>query len=67
MNLFVNHASGYIEEKNGNKQLIFDDSVNGNKDLLKKYAGVWDGIKTKIKAIMVVKKLLRKRFHENQI
>ena len=63
MNLFVNHASGYIEEKNGNKQLIFDDSVNGNKDLLKKYAGVWDGIKTK--AIMVVKKLLRKRFHEN--
>ena len=65
MNLLVNHASGYIEEKNGNKYLIFDDSINGNKELLKTYAGVWDEIKTKIKAIMVVKKLLRKRFHEN--
>ena len=28
--LFVNHASGYIEEKNKNKYLIFDDSVNKN-------------------------------------
>ena len=45
--LLVNHASGYIEEKNGNKYLIFDDSVNENKELLKKYADVWDGIKTK--------------------
>ena len=34
--LLVNHASGYIEEKNGNKYLIFDDSVNENKELLKK-------------------------------
>ena len=34
--LLVNHASGYIEEKNGNKYLIFDDSVNENKGLLKK-------------------------------
>ena len=32
--LLVNHASGYIEEKNGNKYLIFDDSVNENKGLL---------------------------------
>ena len=29
--LRVNHASGYIEEKNGTKYLIFDDSVNENK------------------------------------
>ena len=49
--LLVNHASGYIEEKNGNKYLIFDDSVNENKELLKKYTDVWDGIKSKIKAI----------------
>ena len=49
--LLVNHASGYIEEKNGNKYLIFDDSVNENKELLKKYADVWDGIKYKIKTI----------------
>ena len=49
--LLVNHASGYIEEKNGNKYLIFDDSVNENKGLLKKYADVWDGIKYEIKTI----------------
>ena len=51
MYLIINDASGYIEEKNGNKYLIFDDSVNENKALLKKYADVWDGVKTKIKAI----------------
>ena len=51
LHLLVNHASGYIEEKSGNKYLIFDDSVNGNKELLKKYADVWDRIKNKIKAI----------------
>ena len=34
----VNHASGYIKEKNGNKYLIFDYSVNENKRFLKKYA-----------------------------
>ena len=50
MYLLVNHASGYIEEKNGNKYLIFD-SVDENKEVLKKYADVWDGIKNKIKAI----------------
>ena len=32
--LLVNHANGYIEEKNGNKYLIFD-SADENKDLLK--------------------------------
>ena len=49
--LLINHASGYIEEKNGNKYLIFDDSVNENKALLKKYADVSDGSKNNIKAI----------------
>ena len=49
--LIVNYANGYIEEKNGNKYLIFDYSVNENKTLLKKYADVWDGIKNQIKAI----------------
>ena len=29
--LHINHASGYIEEKNGNKYLILDDFVNENK------------------------------------
>ena len=46
----INHASGYIEEKTGNKYLIFN-SVDENKGVLKKYADVWDGIKNKIKAI----------------
>ena len=48
--LRINHASGYIEEKNGSKYLIFD-SVDENKETLKKYADVWDGIKNKTKAI----------------
>ena len=47
----VNHARGYIEEKSGNKYLLFDDSVNENKGLLKKYTDVWDGIKNEIKMI----------------
>ena len=51
MYLQVNHASGYNEEKNENKYLIFDDSVHKNRELLKKYTKVWDGIKNKIKAI----------------
>ena len=48
--LRINHASGYIEEKNGNKYLVFD-FVDENKEVFKKYADVWDGIKNKIKAI----------------
>ena len=48
--LRINHASEYIEEKNGIKYLIFD-SVDENKEVLKTYADVWDGIKNKIKAI----------------
>ena len=50
MYLQINHAGGYIEEKNENKYLIFDDSVNENKEVLKKYADIWNGIKSKIKA-----------------
>ena len=48
--LRINHASGYIEEKNGNKYLIFDSDYE-NKKVFKKYGDVWDGIKNKIKAI----------------
>ena len=28
----INHATGYIAEKNGNKYLIFDDTVNENNE-----------------------------------
>ena len=46
----VNHANGYIEEKNGNKYLIFD-STDENKQLLKKYNDAWNGIKNKIEEV----------------
>ena len=48
--LLVNHANGYIKEKNGNKYLIFD-SAEENKELLKKYSDFWSGIKNNIEAI----------------
>ena len=51
LHLLLNHGSGYIEEKKGNKYLIFDDSLNESKWLLKKYADIWDGIKNKIRVI----------------
>ena len=49
--LTVNHASGYIKEKNRNKHLIFDDSVNEKSGLLKKYIELWDKIKNEINLI----------------
>ena len=63
--LRINHANGYIEEKNGNKYLVFD-SIDKNKELLKKYADVWDGIKCEIKTISgVVKKIVMKKITWN--
>ena len=64
MYLRVNHANVYIEEKNGNKYLIFD-STDENKDLLKNYKDVWNGIKTKIKIINVGEYHYEKRLHGN--
>ena len=46
----INHPSRYIKEKNENKYLIFD-STDENKELLKKYADIWSGIKNKINTI----------------
>ena len=48
--MLVNYASGYIEEKNGNKYLIFD-STDENKELMKKYSDFWSIIKNKIEAM----------------
>ena len=59
--LLVNHASGYIEEKNGNKYLIFDDSVNENKALLKNMQMFGMELKTKSKQLMVVKKIITEK------
>ena len=46
----ITNANGYIEKINGNKYLIFD-STDGNKELLKKYNDVFNGIKNEIKTI----------------
>ena len=46
--LRITHANGYIEEINENKYLIFD-SIDENKELLKKYNDVFNGIRSKIK------------------
>ena len=44
--LLINHASGYIEEKNGNKYLLFD-SVDENKEVFKKTQMFGMELKTK--------------------
>ena len=53
--LRITHASGYIEEINENKYLIFDSmelhSIDENKELLKKYNDVFNGIMGKIKEV----------------
>ena len=50
--LIVANASGQIEENGVNKYLFFD-STDENKELLKKYSDVWNGIKNKIKEVNV--------------
>ena len=54
LHLLVNHASGYIEEKNENKYLMFDDSVNENKELLKNTQMFGMELKTKSRKQMMV-------------
>ena len=46
--LIISHANGYIKEKGVNKYLVID-STDKNKELLKKYNDVFNGIKDKIK------------------
>ena len=50
MRLGITHVNGYIEEKGMDKYLVFD-STDGNKELLKKYNDVFNGIRDKIKEI----------------
>ena len=53
--LHITNASGYIEEINENKYLIFDSvelhSIDENEELLKKDNNVFNGIRDKIKEI----------------
>ena len=46
--LTIAHASGYIEEKGVNKYLVFN-SIDENKELLKNYNDIFNGIRNKIK------------------
>ena len=48
LHLLVNHGNGYTEEKGVSKYLIFD-YTDENKELLKKYNYVLNGIKNKSK------------------
>ena len=48
--LLIDNAYGYIEEINGDKYLVFDDTYE-NKELLKRYDDVFNGIMGKIKKI----------------
>ena len=41
---------GLFDEENGNKYLVLDD-VDENKEVLKKYEEVWEGIKKEIETI----------------
>ena len=46
----------HFEEKNGSKYLVLDD-VDENKEVLKKYEEVWEGIKKKLKPLLLAQKL----------
>ena len=50
MYLTIAHACGYIEEKGVNKYLVFN-CTDENKELLKKYSHIFNGIIDKIKEI----------------
>ena len=46
--LGITRVNGYIEEKDSNKYLVFD-STDENKELLKNYNDVFNGIRDKIR------------------
>ena len=62
--LIITRANGCIEEKDANKYLVFN-STDENKELLKKYSYVWNGIRDKIKEISSDECDFEKRLHEN--
>ena len=52
--LILSEMDGHFEEKNGNKYFILD-STNKGKEVLKKYAELWDGIKNYIECNSIEK------------
>ena len=53
-----------LKKKNGNKYLIFN-SVDENKEVLKRYTDIWDGIKNKIKATNYGKDYMAIKFNSD--
>ena len=53
-----------LKKKNGNKYLIFN-SVDENKEVLKRYTDIWDGIKNKIKATNYGKDYMTIKFNSD--
>ena len=51
----IREVDGYIKEENGSKYLVFD-SENENREVLKKYAGIWYVVKNEIETINEGKK-----------
>ena len=60
LNILVNHASGYIEEENENKYLVFD-STDENKELLKNTRLFGMELKMKSKQYMEAKNMIMKK------
>ena len=62
--LIITYASGYIEEKGVNKYLVFNsmelDSTDENKELLKKYNDIFNGIRNKMKKYVVMNVTMKK-------
>ena len=48
--LMINEMIGHFEEKNENKYLVLGE-IDENKEVLKKYEEVWEGIKKEIETI----------------
>ena len=57
--LRVDHVNVYIEEKGVNKYLVFN-STDENKELLKKYHDVFNGIRDKIKEVSMMNAIMKK-------
>ena len=48
--LMIDEMTGHIDEKYGKKYLVLDE-MDENKEVLKKYKEVWEGIKKEIETI----------------
>ena len=56
LHLMIDKMIGQFEEKNEKNYLVSDD-VDENKEVSWKYEEVWEGVKKKLKRLMVAKKL----------